>query len=78
MAFIWAARACIAFATRAPLGIRLHGAFSLSDTAAGTRVVESVEVACARWLRGFVLPQAMAAQEALLANLKRRIESETA
>lgn len=68
----------IEFATRAPLGIRLRGAFALSDASGGTRVVESVELACARWLRGFVLPQAMHAQEALLANLKRRIESERA
>lgn len=66
----------IAFATRAPFGIRLRGAFVLSETPAGTRVVESVELACPRWLRGFVAPQAMRAQEALLANLKRRIEAE--
>jgi len=71
-----AARRRIEFATRAPLGIRLRGAFALSEAAAGTRVVESVELTCARWLRGFVAPQAIRAQEALLANLKRRIEAE--
>jgi len=67
-------RARIAFATRAPLGIRLHGDFTLAPVETGTRVVESVTVECPRWLAGFVLPQAMRAQEALLANLKRRLE----
>ena len=64
----------IAFATRAPLGIALRGAFDLVEAGGVTRVVESVELACAGWLRGFVLPQAVHAQEALLANLKRRLE----
>lgn len=68
-------RSRIAFATRAPLGIRLRGAFALSAAAGATRVVESVEIECARWLRGFVAPQAIRAQEALLANLKRRLEA---
>jgi hypothetical protein len=67
----------IAFATRAPLGIALRGAFDLAETGGATRVVESVELACAGWLRGFVLPQAIHAQEALLANLKRRLEGES-
>ena len=66
----------VEFATRAPLGIRLRGAFVLTDAADGTRVVESVELVCARWLRGFVAPQATRAQEGLLANLKRRLEAE--
>lgn len=65
----------IAFATRAPLGIRLRGAFDVTETAGATRVVESVEVDCAGWLRGFVLPAAIRAQEALLANLKQRLEA---
>jgi Polyketide cyclase / dehydrase and lipid transport len=64
----------IAFATRAPLGIALRGAFALAEADGATRVVESVELACAGWLRRFVLPQAIRAQEALLANLKRRLE----
>jgi len=69
-----AARHRIAFATRAPLGIRLDGAFALAESGGATHVVESVELACAGWLRAFVLPAAIAAQEALLANLKRRLE----
>lgn len=65
----------IAFATRAPLGIRLRGAFAVTEVDGATRVVESVEVECAGWLRNFVLPAAIRAQEALLANLKQRLES---
>lgn len=66
----------IAFAARAPLGVRLDGDFALTAACgAGTRVVESVTVACPRWIAGFVLPQAIRAQEALLANLKRRLEA---
>jgi hypothetical protein len=68
-------RARIEFATRAPLAIRLDGDFRLTPVAAGTRVVESVTIACPRWLAAFVLPQAIRAQEALLANLKRRLEA---
>lgn len=68
-------RARIEFATRAPLRIRLHGDFTLAPVESGTRVVESVVVECPRWLAAFVLPQAIRAQEALLANLKRRLES---
>jgi hypothetical protein len=65
----------IAFATRAPLGVRLAGAFDVIESDGATRVVESVELRCARWLRGFVVPAAIRAQEALLANLKRRLEA---
>lgn len=69
------AHARIGFATRAPLGVRLDGDFALTAADAGTRVVESVTVACPRWIAGFVLRQAIGAQEALLANLKRRLEA---
>lgn len=66
----------VAFATRAPLGIRLSGAFALEAlTPARTAVRESVALRCAPPLRGFVLAQAIRAQEALLANLKRRLEA---
>jgi hypothetical protein len=65
----------VAFATRAPLGIRLRGAFALAAADGATRVVESVELDCAGWLRSFVLPAAIQAQEALLANLKQRLEA---
>ena len=64
----------IAFATRAPLGISLRGAFALADTDGATHVALSIELTCAGWLRAFVLPQAIHAQEALLANLRRRLE----
>jgi len=65
----------VGFATRAPLGIRLDGAFALEALAEGrTAVRESVDVRCAAPLRGFVVAQAMRAQQALLANLKRRLE----
>ena len=64
----------VGFATRAPLGIALTGAFAVEGADGGARVVESVEVRCAGWLVGFVLPQAIRAQEALLANLKARLE----
>ena len=67
----------VGFRTVAPLGIRLDGAFELLDVAGGTEVRESVALRCARWLRRFVAPQAMRAQEALLANLKQRLEAET-
>jgi len=70
-----AARGRVAFATRAPLGVRLRGAFALSEVAGRTRVVESVELACPRWLRGFVVRRAIRAQETLLANLKQRLEA---
>jgi hypothetical protein len=65
----------IGFATTARLGVRLAGAFALCSDGSGTRVRQSVELHCAAWLRGFVLPRAMRAQEALLANLKQRLES---
>jgi hypothetical protein len=68
-------RTRVAFHTRAPLGIRLDGAFALRAVANGTEVRETVALRCARGLRGFVAPQAMRAQEALLANLKRRLEA---
>ncbi|MCU0670990.1 MAG: SRPBCC family protein [Myxococcota bacterium] len=70
-----AAAGRIAFATHARLGVRLAGAFSLCSDGGYTRVRHSVELHCSRWLRGFVLPRAMRAQEALLANLKKRLES---
>jgi hypothetical protein len=67
--------ACVAFATRAPLGIRLSGAFALEALApARTAVRESVALRCPPPLRRLVLAQAIRAQEALLANLKRRLE----
>jgi hypothetical protein len=72
-----AAASRIAFATRASLGVRLAGAFSLCSDGSCTRVRQSVELHCSRWLRGFVLPRAMRAQEALLSNLKQRLESYT-
>ncbi len=64
----------IAFATRAPLGIRVSGDFSLQAEGAATRVRESVLLRCPLLLRRFVLREAIGAQEALLANLKRRLE----
>ena len=65
----------IGFATRAPLGIRVDGAFAFQQQGTATRVTESVALTCPTWLRGFVLREAIRAQEALLANLKRRIEA---
>lgn len=70
-----AAEGRIRFATRAGLGVRLAGAFSLCSEGSCTRVRQSVELHCAAWLRRFVLPRAMRAQQALLANLKQRLES---
>lgn len=67
----------IAFATSARLGVRLAGAFSLCSEGSRTRVRQSVELYCAAWLRAFVLPRAMRAQQALLENLKQRLESRT-
>jgi len=65
----------VAFATRAPFGIRLDGAFALEALGEKrTAVRESVSVRCGAPLLGFVVAQAMRAQEALLANLKRRLE----
>jgi hypothetical protein len=66
----------VAFATRAPLGIALAGAFRVEPCAAGARVVESVSLRCPRALRRFVLPRAIAAQESLLANLRARLAAE--
>ena len=57
--------------------MRLAGAFSLCSEGRCTLVRQSVELHCATWLRGFVLPRAMRAQESLLANLKHRLESHT-
>jgi hypothetical protein len=65
----------VTFATRAPLGIRLSGAFSLQAERAATRVRESVLLHCPLVLRRFVLREAIGAQEALLANLKKRLEA---
>ena len=65
----------IGFATRAPLGIRIEGAFALDAMGTTTRVTESVVLRCPFWLSRFVLREATRAQEALLANLKRRIEA---
>jgi len=65
----------VGFMTRAPLGIRLSGDFSLQAEGAKTRVRESVLLACPLLLRRFVLREAIHAQEALLANLARRLES---
>lgn len=65
----------IDFATRAPLGIRLEGAFALAANGATTCVTESVALRCPVLLRRFVLREAIRAQESLLANLKRRIEA---
>jgi hypothetical protein len=66
----------VAFATRAALGIALRGAFRVEPQGRGARVVESVALACPRCLRRFVAPRAVAAQEALLANLRARLEHE--
>jgi hypothetical protein len=65
----------IEFATRAPLGIMLGGEFAIEADGDASIVHERVAVACPRWLRAFVVPQAVRAQEALLANLKRRLEA---
>ena len=69
------AQQLVTFATRAPLGIRLRGAFSLQDEGAATRVRESVLLRCPLVLRRLVLREAIHAQEALLANLKERLEA---
>ncbi|HTY16461.1 MAG TPA: hypothetical protein VMH82_01910 [Myxococcota bacterium] len=66
---------CVAFATRAALGIRLRGGFSLEALATDrTAVRESVAIECPRALRAFVVARARDAQRALLANLKQRLE----
>jgi len=65
----------IGFAANAPLGIRLAGAFTFEAEEAATRVTESVVLRCPIWLRRFVLREAIQAQEALLANLKQRLEA---
>ena len=62
-------------AARAPLGIRVEAEFALARDGSATRVRESVAVTCPRWLHGFVRNTAIAAQEALLANLARRLEA---
>jgi hypothetical protein len=64
----------VRFATRAALGIALEGAFRVEPSARGARVRERVSLACPRWLGRFVEPRAIAAQEALLANLRARLE----
>ena len=64
----------IRFATRAPLGIWLVGAFDLHAEGPATRVRESVQLHCPLVLRRFVAREAIRAQETLLANLKRRLE----
>jgi hypothetical protein len=64
----------VRFATRAALGIALAGAFVVEPSARGARVREEVSLACPAWLRRFVEPRAIAAQEALLANLRARLE----
>jgi hypothetical protein len=65
----------IGFATRAPLGIRIEGGFALEMDGTATRVTESVTLRCPFWLSRFVVREAIRAQQALLANLKRRIEA---
>jgi len=65
----------IGFATRAPLGIRIEGGFALEAEGTATRVNESVALRCPFGLSRFVLREATRAQDALLANLKRRIEA---
>ena len=65
----------IGFATRAPLGIRIEGGFTLEMDGTATRVTESVALHCPFWLSRFVVREAIRAQEALLANLKRRLEA---
>lgn len=64
----------IAFDSRAPLGIRLAGAFELAEEGAATRVREVVALRCPALLVWYVLPEAVAAQEALLARLRERLE----
>jgi hypothetical protein len=68
----------VAFTTRAALGIALTGVFRVESCARGARVVERVALACPRGLHGFVARRAVAAQEALLANLRARLEGERA
>jgi hypothetical protein len=53
----------------------VEGAFALDAMGTTTRVTESVVLRCPFWLSRFVLREATRAQEALLANLKRRIEA---
>jgi hypothetical protein len=66
----------VGFATQAALRIRLAGDFALDALGAErTAVRESVTVHCPSPLRAFVVAQARGAQQALLANLKRRLES---
>lgn len=65
----------VGFATRAPLGVRLRGTFALEDAGSLTRVRESVSLVCPWLLARFVVREATLAQEALLANLKRRLET---
>ena len=64
----------IGFATRAPLGIRIEGGFALAADGTATRVTESVALRCPFWLSRFALREAIHAQEALLDNLRRRLE----
>jgi hypothetical protein len=65
----------VATVAHAPLGIRVEAEFALTRESAATRVRESVVLRCPRWLGGFTVRTAIAAQEALLANLARRLES---
>lgn len=67
----------VGFATRAALGIALEGAFHVEPGAdGGARVVQRVALTCPPLLRRFVAARAIAAQEALLANLRARLEAE--
>jgi len=69
------ARHRIEIATRGPLGIRLVGAFDLDGGSATTHVRESIVLRCPLPLGRFARREAIRAQEALLANLKQRLEA---
>ena len=65
----------IDFEARSFPRITVRSRFTLAPEGDGTRVSESVTVAAPAPLRPFVLREAVRAQEALLANLARRLES---
>jgi hypothetical protein len=63
------------FEARSRPGIVVRSSFELSPDGDGTRVRESVELHSPAVLMGFVRREGRAAQIALLANLKARLES---
>ncbi|NNL68067.1 MAG: hypothetical protein HKP30_17595 [Myxococcales bacterium] len=66
------------FHARSRGAVEVRSRFALEPCAGGTRVREDVALRVPRWLRRFVEPRAVAAQAALLANLKQRLEAEAA